>query len=172
MPQFTFRVIWEEDDNIHRDIAIASGQTFEQVHVLLMEALGFKERKASSFYVSDDRWRLKMRISSEVEKNIKGAEALAMKRTPVSALISEPDQKFIYIFEEEGRAWTFQMSLLTIKAEVDEDMTTPRLLKSIGVNPIDTRAQVGNVEEKEAFMEDQYDLDTSSLDEQGFSTEE
>ncbi len=170
MPLFTIRATWEEDDNVFRDLIVETGHTFYQLHEVLMQAFEFKDVKSSSFYLSDHFWREGTRISSEVEKNIKNADALSMKRTPFSALITKPDERFIYIYNEVEKPWTFKVTLRTIKPSGDMNLEKPQISKSEGVAPNKTRAK--DVEqEKISEIDDQYDLDQSSLDEQGFSTD-
>lgn len=170
MPIFTIRATWEEDDNIYRDLIVETGHSFYQLHEVLMQAFEFKDIKPSSFYLSDHFWREGRRISSEVEKNIKNAEALSMKRTPFSALISKPDEKFLYTYDESGKAWTFRLTLRTIKPSEEIMLEKPKISKGEGVAPSKTRAK--SVEdEKLTEIDDQYDLNQTSLDEQGFSTD-
>lgn len=170
MPIFTIRITWEEDDNVYRDFAIETGHSFFQLHEVLKSAFEFKEDQEASFYTSDDHWRQKMSISSRVEKNIKGAGILSMKKTPFSALVDKPDQKFVYIYDLEGKNWTFHIDMIAVKASQEKKMKSPELLKSVGVAPIKTRV---GLFPKEAIseIEDQYDLEQSEMDEKGFSTE-
>lgn len=170
MPQFTFRVVWEEDDNTYRDILLGKSHSFAQFHQTLIEAFELKIPQPSSFYVSNELWILKRRISSEVSKNIKGAEALSMQKTPVSALIESPDQKFVYIFNEVGKSLTFHISLIGIKKDVEIQAEIPVIIKAKGLAPSKVRAQ-GIEKEQIKDEEDQYDLDQSELDKHGFSSE-
>lgn len=170
MPIFTIRISWEEDENIYRDIAVETGHSFFLLHEVIKAAFEFKEDQAASFFMSDEYWRQKMPISSLIEKNIKGAGILSMKKTPFSALVDKPDQKFVYIYDLEGKAWTFHISMIGVKQSEKNKMDRPELLKSEGVAPIKTRV---GLFPKEAIseIEDQYDLDQSEMDEKGFSTE-
>lgn len=170
MPQFTFRAVWEEDDNTYRDILMGKNHNFAQFHQILIEAFELKKFESSSFYVSNDLWILKRRISSEVEKNIKGAAALSMQKTPVSALIDSPDQKFVYVFNEVGKSLTFHISLIGIKKGVEMQLDDPIIIKGRGLAPSKVRAQ-GIEKEQIKDEEDQYDLDQSELDKHGFSSE-
>lgn len=170
MPIFTIRITWEEDENTFRDFAVETGHSFFLLHEAIKTAFEFKDDQPASFFVSDDYWRQKMPISSLVEKNIKGAGVLSMKKTPFSALVDKPDQKFVYIYDLEGKQWTFHISMLGVKQSEKNKMEYPELLKSVGAAPIKTRVGLFP-QESISEIEDQYDLDQSEMDEKGFSTE-
>src|SRR5690554_6592849 len=98
MPLFKFRIYWEEDDNIYRDIVIKKGQTFLEFNDAILKAFEFDKKEPSSFFESNDKWSYGREISSEVLINKKDASALSMLKILVSALIEKPDQKFLYIY--------------------------------------------------------------------------
>lgn len=76
----------------------------------------------------------------------------------------------MYTYDESGKAWTFRLTLRTIKPSEEIMLEKPKISKGEGVAPSKTRAK--SVEdEKLTEIDDQYDLDQTSLDEQGFSTD-
>ena len=97
MPLLRFRVYWEEDDQVYRDIEIQSGQSFLDLHQAINKAYEFDGKHSASFFESNDRWHRGREINSEVLVNKKDAPALSMTKTPVSALVAKPDQKFVYV---------------------------------------------------------------------------
>jgi hypothetical protein len=112
MPLFRFRVAWEEDDLVYRDVEITSGQTFKDLHDIILKAYDFDSKHSAQFFESNDRWmRVGRTFSSEVTVNKKDAPALSMVKTPVNALISVPDQKFIYEYDP-AKKWTFLIGLI------------------------------------------------------------
>jgi hypothetical protein len=134
MALYRFRVSWEEDDQIYRDIELQSGQTFLQFAETIVKAWEFDGKHASSFFESDDRWERGREFSSEVESNKKDAPALSMKKTPVSALVSVPNQKFIYEYDREKK-WTFQVELIAMVKEEDPRKTYPLMIRKEGLGP-------------------------------------
>jgi hypothetical protein len=134
MALYRFRVSWEEDDQIYRDIELQSGQTFQQFGETIVKAWEFDGKHASSFFESDDRWERGREFSSEVETNKKGAPALSMKKTPVSALVFVPNQKFIYEYDREKK-WTFQVELIAMVKEEDPKKTYPLMIRKEGLGP-------------------------------------
>lgn len=170
MPLLKFRIYWEEDDTIYRDIVVQSGQTFLEFKDALLKALEFKEEKSSVFYVSNDKWALGRAISSEVLVNKKDAPALSMLKTPVSALVEKPDQKFIWVFDPV-KEWTFQIILIGIERDYPSKHDYPLLVRSEGIAPILTRIH-GVAEQRLMEVEEKYDMNREDMDEEGYSDED
>jgi len=170
MPLFKFRIYWEEDDNIYRDIVIKKGQTFLELNDAILKAFEFTNKASSSFFESNEKWVYGREISSEVLLNKKDAPALSMLKTPVSALIEKPDQNFLYVFDP-AKKWTFLISLIGIEKAEDSKITYPFLAKSEGIAPTQTRLK-GLANERLMEIEEKYDLNKEDMDEQGFSDDE
>lgn len=169
MPVFKFRVAWEDDDNIYRDIVLVSGQTFMQFHETIKTAFEFKDNQAASFFESNDKWLRKREISSVVLVNKKDASALSMMKTPVSALIDNPDKKFVYSYDPQ-KHWVFLIDLISIDKEPNPKIAYPACIKSEGLPPAQTLAK-GLSEDKMLEIEEKYDLGKDDMDEQGFGDE-
>ena len=135
MPLFRFRVAWEEDDLVYRDVEIASGQTFRDLHDVILKGYEFDSKHAANFYESNDRWqRIGRTFSSEVMSNKKDAPALSMVKTPVSALISVPDQKFVYEYDPVKK-WVFLVELIGLEKEENPKHAYPRVARKEGIAP-------------------------------------
>jgi hypothetical protein len=57
MAVLKFRVFFEEDDTIYRDIAIKHNQSFFELHQALLAAYEFDSIHQASFYRSNDSWQ-------------------------------------------------------------------------------------------------------------------
>lgn len=169
MPLLRFRVYWEEDDQIYRDIEINSGQSFLDFHKIILQAYSFDGKHAASFYESNDRWKQQGReISSEVLVNKKDAPALSMVKTPISALVAKPDQKFIYVYDPV-KSWTFLVELIGITKDEDPKKNYPRVSRKEGIAPPQYGAKELS-QERMMETEEQYDLDPDQMAE-GFGSE-
>src|ERR1700744_2303387 len=113
MPILKFRVYWEEDDNIYRDIVLKTGQNFQSFHEAILTAFEFDKKHSASFFQSNDKWLRGREISSEILVNKKDAPSLSMIKTPVSALVEKPDEKFVYTYDPVKK-WTFLIELIGI----------------------------------------------------------
>lgn len=170
MPVFKFRVYWEEEDSIYRDIALLSGQTFLQFHETILKAFEFDNKHTAVFYESNDKWMRFRAFSSEVLSNKKDAPELSMVKTPVSALIDNPNKKFIYVYDKV-KQWTFLIELIGIEKDENFKVTYPYCFRKEGIAPAQSGIK-GIAAERMMEIEEKYDLGKDDMDEQGFSDDQ
>jgi hypothetical protein len=163
-----FRIYWEEDDLTYRDIEIQGSQTFMDFHKGILTAFEFDSKHSASFYESDDKWNYGREFNSEVLVNKKDAPALSMVKTPVSALVSIPGQKFIYVYDPV-RKWTFMVELLGVSRDETYRRVYPFVLRREGVAPAQYGVK-GVQPNKLIEIEEKYDLGEDEMAE-GFSNE-
>lgn len=168
MPILRFRVYWEEDDQTYRDIEIKGNQSFLDFHQAIVKAYEFDGKHPASFYESNDRWTRGREFNSEVMVNKKDAPALSMSKTPVSALIALPDQKFIYVYDP-AKQWTFQVELINVNKDEDPKRVYPFLLRKEGIAPAQYGIKGVNPD-KLMEIEEKYDLGADEMAE-GFGNE-
>ena len=168
MSLLRFRVYWEEDDQIYRDIELRSGQTFLEFHKAILQSYEFDSKHSASFFESNDRWQRGREINSEVLVNKKDAPALSMMRTPVSALVAKPDQKFVYLYDP-AKQWTFLVELIGVSRDEDSRRTYPYILRKEGIAPAQYGVK-GVAADKLMEIEEKYDLGADEMAE-GFGSE-
>lgn len=168
MALLRFRIYWEDDDQIYRDIEIKSGQTFLDLHKGILKAYEFDGKHAASFFESNERWQMGREISSEVLVNKKDAPALSMTKTPITALVAKPDQKFVYTYDPVKK-WTFLVELIGVNKDEDPKKEYPLLVRKEGVAPAQYGIK-GISGDKMMEMEEKYDLGAEEMAE-GFGSE-
>jgi len=168
MTVLRFRVYWEDDDQTYRDIELLGNQTFLDFHQAIFKAFEFDGKHAASFFESNDKWTRGREISSEVLVNKKDAPALSMLKTPVSALIAVPDQKFIYSYDP-AKKWSFQVELIGVSKEETPKRIYPFLLRKEGIAPAQYGIKGVNPD-KIMEIEEKYDLGADEMAE-GFGNE-
>jgi len=168
MTVLRFRVYWEDDDQTYRDIELLGNQTFLDFHKCILQAFEFDGKHLASFYESNDKWAYGREISSEVLVNKKDAPALSMLKTPVSALIATPDQKFIYVYDP-AKKWTFMAELIAVAKEETHRRVYPFILRKEGIAPAQYGIKGVNPD-KIMEIEEQYDLGAEEMAE-GFGNE-
>jgi hypothetical protein len=171
MPLFRFRISWEDDDNIYRDIILKPGQTFALFQEAILKAFEFTKPAPASFFESNERWLAGREISSEVTRNKKGAPALTSVKTPVSALVNQPEKRFVFRYYSD-KEWHFCITLIALNNDEGEGKTYPLLVKSEGLAPHKTSGADIPLSEGLADTNDQFDLRQEDMDEQGFSEDE
>lgn len=141
MAVYRFRVIYEENEDVFRDIEIKSIQTFEDFHKAIQQAYNFDNKHAASFFVSDDYWRKNREITLrkedlplEPDEIKKGVEAKKlMSETKIAKFIEQPHQKFIYIFDQNVQ-WCFLIEMLKI-ADENPKQVYPVCVRTVGTAP-------------------------------------
>ncbi len=161
-----FRVYWEEDDAVYRDVAIRHTQNFKDLHETILKAYEFDNKHKATFHRSNDHWQRGREISLEkYEKDYK-AEPLIMEETTVGSEIREPNQKFTYVYDF-NKNWTFLVELINVSKEENPKMTYPAVVRTEGIAPSQYGTK-GLVGDKLAEMEEKYDLTAGA---EGYGTE-
>ncbi len=163
-----FRIFWEDDDQTYRDIEISGSQTFLDFHKAIVLAYEFDGKHSASFYESNDKWEYGREINSEVLVNKKGAPALSMLKTPISALVTIPDQKFMYVYDPV-KEWTFLVELITVMKEETSRRVYPFIVRKEGIAPAQYGIKGVNPD-KIMEIEEKYDLGAEEMAE-GFGNE-
>lgn len=151
-----FRVYFEEDDSIYRDVAIRHTQTFLQLHQVILKAYEFDSKHEATFYRSNDHWQRGREISLQKYDKPYKAEPLLMESTPIGSEIRDPNQKFIYVYDF-GKNWTFLVELINVSKEEAGKQDYPVLVKSEGIAPSQYGTK-GLVGDKLTEIEEKYDL--------------
>lgn len=162
-----FRVYFEEDDSVYRDIVIRHKQTFFELHEAILKSFEFDSRHDATFYRSNDNWQRGREISLEVYPNRSyKAPPLLMKETTIGSEIKDPNQKFIYLYDFV-KGWTFLVELINVTKEENPKVTYPAIIRKEGIPPSQygTKSLLG---ERFTDVEEKYDLTRGA---EGFSEE-
>ncbi len=157
MALLKFRVHYEEDDSIYRDITIKHTQNFKDLHHAILSAYDFDSKFGATFYRSNDSWVRGREITLAKYDKSYQAEPLLMSDTLIASEIKDTNQKFIYVYDF-NKNWTFQVSLIAvIKDEAKTKTVYPAITRKEGIGPpqYGTKSLLG---EKFADIEEKYDL--------------
>lgn len=139
MAVYRFKITFEDNEEIYREIEIKSTQTFENFHDVIIQSISFDNQHNASFFISDDYWRKgeEIVLRHETDKHHKKQEGDAskklMNKCKMASLIDDPHQKFVYVYDLKT-AWSFLIELLKIVPD-DAKATYPRVAKSAGEAP-------------------------------------
>lgn len=151
-----FRVYFEDDDSIYRDVAIRHTQTFFELHEAILRAYEFDNKHKATFFRSNDHWQKGREISlDQYEKEYK-APPLLMKETTVGSEIKIPGQKFIYNYDF-NKNWSFLVELIHVSKEENPKLSYPATIRTEGIAPSQYGTK-GLLGEKFADVEEKYDL--------------
>mgnify|MGYP003333939988 CR=1 FL=1 len=162
-----FRVYFEEDDTIYRDVAIKHTQSFYELHQAILKCYEFDSIHQATFYRSNDNWQRGRAISLEKYEDVDfKVDPLDMFETTIGSEIKDTEQKFIYVYDFK-KNWSFHIQLIGVSKEENPKLTYPAITRKEGIGP----SQYGIksiLGDKFADIEEKYDL--SAIGE-GFSDE-
>ena len=161
-----FRVYFEEDDSVYRDIAIRHTQNFFDLHQAILKSFEFDSKHQATFFRSNDSWARGREITLEKYDRSYTVEPLLMTETPIGTEIKDPNQKFVYTYDFT-RNWPFQVELISVSKEENPKITYPHIVRTEGIAPSQygTKSLLGD---RFIDVEEKYDL---SAGEEGFGTE-
>ncbi len=163
-----FRVYWEEDDAIYRDVVVKHTQNFNELNNIILKAFEFDQKHDATFFRSNDIWKRGREISKAVYEKEYVAPPLLMEETTIGSEIIDTNQHFIYLYDFV-KSWTFLIELIQVIKNADADMSLeyPMVSRSEGVGPMQygTKGLLGKTF---ADIEEKYDLSEAK---EGFGEE-
>lgn len=151
-----FRIYFEEDESVYRDVVIRHTQTFFDLHETILKAYEFDNKHKATFFRSNDHWQRGREISLEKYDKEYRAEPLLMKETSIGSEIKDPNQKFIYWYDF-NKNWTFLVELINVTKEESSRISYPSAVRAEGIAPSQYGTK-GLLGEKFADVEEKYDL--------------
>lgn len=134
MAVYRFKVVFEDYDDVVREIEIQSKQTFEDFHRIIQQSTGYNVESSSSFYVSNDYWIKGDEIAYlPSAKKIDRGVAL-MEKSKLSNFIDDPHQKFYYTYNFD-QPYDFHIELTKILLDDVTATVYPRIVRSAGEAP-------------------------------------
>jgi len=163
-----FRIYWEEDEAVYRDVAVKHSQSFQDLHTVLLKSYEFDSKHQATFYRSNDTWQLGREISLEKYEKPYKADPLIMSEVIIGSEIKVPNQKFIYDYDFV-KEWRFMVELINVDKEENNKLEYPCIVRAEGIGPSQYGTK-GIVDTRLAEMEEKYDLNSDGLAD-GFTEE-
>jgi hypothetical protein len=156
-----FRVYWEEDESIYRDVAIRHTNSFLDLHEAILKSFEFDNKHKATFYRSNDNWQFGREISLESYDRDYKVAPLIMSETTLASEIKDPNQKFVYEYDF-NKNWHFMVELINVDKEENKKITYPACVRTEGIAPSQYGTK-GLVDKRLAEMEEKYDLQPDAL---------
>lgn len=132
MSVYRFRITFEEFEDVSRDIDIRADQSLFELQQAILEAITFDQIHGSAWFKSDDLWR-KGKVLEQLEKAHEGKEEHPLKKHTLARLITNPHQKFLFIYDLREE-WVFMVELLRI-VPPDAKASYPGIIRKSGIPP-------------------------------------
>jgi hypothetical protein len=130
MSIYKFKVMYDEDENIYREIEVRPSNSFMELEESIISAWGLPTENTGKFYVSNDRGQ-KLKTFNH-KKPVKTGESAYYPM--ILNFVEDPHQVFIY--ESTGKQELgFILELLIIANEKPEK-SYPYVVKSYGPSPV------------------------------------
>jgi hypothetical protein len=156
-----FRIYWEDDDSVYRDIVIKHTHSFSDLHHQILKCFEFDNKHKATFYRSNDKWQRGKEITLEKYDKKYVAEPLLMSDTTIGSEIKNTNQKFIYTYDF-NKNWTFMVELINVNKEESHKTIYPSSVRTEGIGPSQYGTK-GLISEKLAEIEEKYDLNAEAL---------
>lgn len=152
-----FRVYFEEDESVYRDVVIRHTQNFQDLHETILKSYEFDNKHKATFFRSNDHWQRGRQISIEVYEEMDyKVPPLIMKDTTIGSEIKNPNQRFIYVYDF-NKSWGFLVELINVSKEENPKISYPATARVEGIAPSQYGTK-GLLGEKFADIEEKYDL--------------
>lgn len=165
-----FRIYWEDDDSIYRDVVIKHTSNFVDLHEAILKSFEFDNKHKATFFRSNDNWLRGREISLEKydDREYK-VDPLIMADVTLGSEIRDPNQKFVYVYDF-NKFWTFMVELINVDKEENKKVTYPSCIRTEGIAPSQYGTK-GLVDSRLAEVEEKYDLNAAAMLE-GFTEED
>jgi len=151
-----FRVYFEEDESVYRDVVIRHTQNFQELHETILKSYEFDNKHKATFFRSNDHWQRGREITLELYEKDYQAPPLLMADTSIGSEIRDPNQRFIYLYDF-NKNWTFLVELIHVTKEENPRVSYPSTARVEGIAPSQYGTK-GLLGEKFADVEEKYDL--------------
>ena len=156
-----FRIYWEEDESVYRDVAVKHTQNFLDLHDVILKSFEFDNKHKATFYRSNDGWQFGREISLEEYEKPYVVAPLLMADTIIGDEIKSPNQKFVYEYDF-NKYWHFRVELIQVEKEDSPKLIYPCCVRIEGLAPSQYGTK-GLVDKRLAEMEEKYDLQPEAL---------
>ena len=166
---YKFRIVSDEVENFKLEILIDSDDTFMRLRNAIMDAVGYDKSQLDSFFICDDDWTRREEVTLMEMDTDSDEEVYLMEDTPLSELIEDAGQKFMFVFDYvTGRAFFMEMKEI-ITGKVLHDPLCQRKEGKAPVQLMDIDTFDKSVDKAEA----QYsDIDEEFYGDQGYNDDE
>ncbi|MEI7801251.1 MAG: hypothetical protein WCI97_01260 [Bacteroidota bacterium] len=169
MSVYKFRVAFEEDENIFRDIEIKPSQTMKDLNEIIISSFSLPEKSSKQLFRSNDNWHKQEQMDLN-PKAIKKGKNVMMPM--LINFIDDPHQRFLYEFEAPKQAFSLLIELININTVEKAGEIYPKVSKSAGPSPVRKEDLMAHLSKKVEGEDDVvYGVDAEEGDIEGMGEE-
>lgn len=127
-----FRVMYEEDDSVFRDVEILPTQSLLNFETVIIQSFNLPVSDQNQFFSSDDQWHLLRPLPQRDERSRNAPRAKILPA--LISYIDDPHQKFIFRYSGTSE-FTFLAELLSITGQEKKEVEYPVVTRKQGASP-------------------------------------
>lgn len=145
---FKFRVIVDTEEDVFRDLELATSSTFAELHRSILEHFDFEDGEMASFYLSNEEWEKGLEIPlMDMDDGV-----VSMDNAVLHEMVHQVGDKILYVYDFM-RMWIFYVELVEVGTSQD-DKAYPHLALSFGDAPDQDSKEMDAMFEGDGVEED------------------
>ena len=96
---YKFTILSDEVDTFVREIGIDSEASFFDLHNAILDSVDYEKNQMTSFFICSDDWEKGQEVTLVETESSSEYDNLVMDETKLEDLISDENQKLIYVFD-------------------------------------------------------------------------
>lgn len=134
MSVLRFRVMYEEDDTVFRDIDIKPSHTLSDLEAVIQSSYNLPVSGLGEFFMSNDNWQKERFIYPVPFKEDKKGKARAQVIPSIVSYLDDPHQHFLYEYKG-NQEFVFLIELISVGGKEDFKASYPFCVRSQGPSP-------------------------------------
>lgn len=167
---YKFTMLSDEVDNFVRVITIDSEAKFFDLHNAILDSVNYEKNQMTSFFICSDNWEKEQEVTLVEMDSSSEYDNLVMENTTLEELLSEENQKLLYVFDMmSDRVFFIELTeiiplknLAKAKCISQEGDAPQQILEDDGILIAPPKAVI----DEEFYGDEDYELD--EIDEEGF----
>ena len=166
---YKFTLLSDEVDNFVRVINIDSEAKFIDLHNAILKYVNFEDNQMTSFFICSDDWEKGQEVTLVEMESSSEYDNLVMDSTKLEELLSEENQKLLYVFDMmSDRVFFIELTeIIPLKY-----LEKAECISSEGVAPIQIRSEEEIISTPKASLDESFygdeEFELDELDEEGF----
>ena len=166
---YKFTILSDEVDNFVRIISIDSEATFFDLHNAILDSVNYEKNQMTSFFMCSDNWEKEQEVTLVEMESSSEYDNLVMEDTKLEDLVTEENQKLLYVFDMmSDRVFFMEMTDIIPRKTLDK-----AVIETVeGEAPIQIMADEGLIVAPKASIDENFygdeEFELDELDEEGF----
>lgn len=166
---YKFTILSDEVDTFVREIGIDSEASFFDLHNAILDFVDYEKNQMTSFFICSDDWEKGQEVTLVETESSSEYDNLVMDETKLEDLISDENQKLIYVFDMmSDRVFFMELTEIVPRQSLDKAVC----LTTEGNAPIQILADDELVVVPKTTLDENFygdeDYELDELDEEGF----